>query len=193
MWKDDDAFMQIPHMNEERVKKLKRHARKPITIEDFTKLTPEERKGYNLFENPQEYEDSEQAISVFPLINLKVETFVDGEQEIAVGDFLTYKFTITLVNLKDGEQQGFVHSNKFPLLKQSQWYLLFTDMEENDFFRMEKVQVKDKVCVIEQKQRVTNPGKLVFKVILKNDSYKGFDKTQNVEVTVLKDVKRAEV
>ena len=139
MWKEDDAFMQIPHMNMDRVKKLKRHARKPITIEDFTKLTVEERKGYNLFEDPQEYEDSEKAIAVFPLINLKVETFVDGEEEIAVGDFLTYKFTITLVNLKDGEQQGFVHSNKFPLLKQSQWYLLFTDMDENDFFRMEKV------------------------------------------------------
>ena len=59
MWKDDDAFMQIPHMNVERVKKLKRHARKPITIEDFCKLTPEDRKCYNLFENPQEYEDSE--------------------------------------------------------------------------------------------------------------------------------------
>jgi hypothetical protein len=130
---------------------------------------------------------------VFPLIDLKVEYFVDGEKEIAVGDFLTYKFTITLLNLKENEQQGFVHSNRFPLLKQSQWYLLFTDLEENDFFRMEKIQVKDKVCVIEQKQRVMQPGKMIFKVILKNDSYKGFDKMEKVEVTVLKEVARAEV
>lgn len=37
------------------------------------------------------------------------------------------------------------------------------------------------------------PGKMIFKVILKNDSYKGFDKMEKVEVTVLKEAKREEV
>ena len=37
------------------------------------------------------------------------------------------------------------------------------------------------------------PGKIMFKAILKNDSYKGFDKTDKVEVTILREVKRPEV
>lgn len=37
------------------------------------------------------------------------------------------------------------------------------------------------------------PGKRMFKVILKNDSYKGFDKVKVVEINVLKEAKRAEV
>jgi hypothetical protein len=41
MWKDDDAFFQIPHITDERVRKLKRHARKLITIEEFCKLPKE--------------------------------------------------------------------------------------------------------------------------------------------------------
>jgi len=78
-------------------------------------------------------------------------------------------------------------------LKQSSWYLIFTDLDENDFFKMEKISLKDRVAVIEQKQRVMQPGRMVFKVILKNDSYKGFDKCERVEVTILQNVVRAEV
>ena len=44
------------------------------------------------------------------------------------------------------------------------------------------------MTVIEQKQRMQNPGKIVFKVQLKNDSYKGFDKSEKAEINILKDV-----
>lgn len=44
MWKDDDVFLQIPHMNEDRIKKLRKQ-KKSLTIEEFCKLTKEERKS----------------------------------------------------------------------------------------------------------------------------------------------------
>jgi hypothetical protein len=94
MWKDDDVFLQIPHMNEANLKKLRKQ-KKSITIEDFCKLSGAERKELQLFDSEAEYEDCEKAIRVFPLVELKAELFVDGENEIAVGDFLTQKFTIT--------------------------------------------------------------------------------------------------
>jgi hypothetical protein len=59
----------------------------------------------------------EAAIKSFPLIDLKVEFYVDGEEDVSVGDILTLKFTITNLNLQEGDQTGFIHSNKFPLLK----------------------------------------------------------------------------
>lgn len=88
MWKDDDVFMQIPHMTDERLKKL-RKLKKGLTIEDFCKLSTSERKELQLFDNETEFNDCEKAIKVFPLVDLKVELYVDGENEVAVGDFLT--------------------------------------------------------------------------------------------------------
>jgi len=69
-----------------------------------------------------------------------------------------------------------VHSNNFPLLKQSAWYFVFTDKEENDFFALEKLNVKERVFVKDIKERMTVAGRIMLNVILKNDSYKGFDK-----------------
>jgi hypothetical protein len=42
---------------------------------------------------------------------MKVEFFVEGEKEIAVGDILTIKVTINNLNLTEKEESGFIHSN----------------------------------------------------------------------------------
>lgn len=137
--------------------------------------------------------DIEKAISVFPILDIKLHLEVSGEKEIAVGDILTIKITITQSNLKEGEQAGFVHSNMYPFLKNSSWYLVFTDQEQNNFFAMEKIFMKDRVFVKEIKERMMNPGKNMLFITLKNDSYKGFDKFVRVEFFVLKEVQRAAV
>jgi hypothetical protein len=64
---------------------------------------------------------------------------------------------------------------------------MFTDPDENEFFMLEKVSLKERVNVIEKKQRMMQPGKSVFKVLLKNDSYKGFDKSERVEIITLRE------
>lgn len=119
--------------------------------------------------------------------------FVEGEKEIAVGDILTIKLTITHRNLGDKDSPGFVHSNKFPFLKQSSWFLIFTDAEENDFLAMEKLVIKERVFVKEIKERLSRPGRMMFYMILRNDSYRGFDKKISVNIDVLKEVVRAPV
>jgi len=112
---------------------------------------------------------------------------VEGEKEIAVGDILTIKLAVTHKNLGEKDTLGFVHSNKFPFLKQSSWFLVFTDAEENDFLAMEKLVIKEKVFVKEIKERLSRPGKMQFFMILRNDSYRGFDKKISVMIDVLKD------
>jgi hypothetical protein len=71
--------------------------------------------------------------------------------------------------------------------------LVFTDHEENDFFAMEKLVIKDRVFSKEIKERLQKPGKLEFCMILRNDSYRGFDKKILLNIDVLKDVKRETV
>ena len=58
---------------------------------------------------------------------------------------------------------------------------------------MEKYTFKEKVNVLSEKQRVMQPGKVSFIVILKNDSYKGCDKIHKVEFEVKKFVEREPV
>lgn len=122
------------------------------------------------------FEESEKVIRCFPSIEVRIDYEVEGEKEIAVGDILTIKLTVNLKNLKDDETLGFVHSNQFPYLKQSSWFLIFTDAEENDFLAMEKLFIKEKKFVKEIKERLSRPGKMQFFMILRNDSYRGFDK-----------------
>lgn len=90
LWKDDDNLLQIPYMDHEKIALLKKKAKKQITIDEFCRLTPQERKDFEIF-NEKELKDVEAAIKTFPLIDLKVDAFVEGEKEIAVGDLLTIK------------------------------------------------------------------------------------------------------
>jgi len=121
---------------------------------------------------------------------VKAEYSVDGEELVAVGDILTIKITITHVNLQENESLGFVHSNRFPYLKASQWYLIFTDQEENELVAMDKLFIKEKVHVKELKERMSVEGALTITLLLRNDSYRGFDKKVELKIPVLKEVKR---
>ena len=51
-------------------------------------------------------------------------------------------------------------------------------------FTVEKITLKKKVEVIERKERFMQAGVINFKVVMKNDSYKGFDKSQDVRIEV---------
>ena len=78
-------------------------------------------------------------------------------------------------------------------MKSSSWFLVFTDAEENDFLAMEKLVIKERSFVKEIKERLSRPGKMQFFMILRNDSYRGFDKKVSVMINVLQDVVRAPV
>lgn len=107
-------------MTDEKIKKMKQK-KKNLNLDEFIILKPEERKAIiaEAFDDAAQIDDIEKAISVFPEIDIKVDYFVEGEKEIAVGDVLTIKINITQLFLKDGEEAGFIHSNKFPFLKKN--------------------------------------------------------------------------
>ena len=58
---------------------------------------------------------------------------------------------------------------------------------------MEKLVIKERVFVKEIKERLQQPGDFEFVMILKNDSYRGFDKKITLQIHVLKEAKREEV
>jgi hypothetical protein len=78
MWMDDDAFLQLPHMDYDKVKEF-RKKNKAMQLEIFCRMTPEERKALQIVDNPQQLADIEQAIGVFPIIDVDIKFFVEGE------------------------------------------------------------------------------------------------------------------
>lgn len=58
---------------------------------------------------------------------------------------------------------------------------------------MEKLLIKERVFTKEIKERLSRPGRMEFCMILRNDSYRGFDKKINLGINVLKEVKRETV
>ena len=94
MWDDDDAFLQLPHMNYEKLKNLKKKV-KNLNLEQYCQMTHDQRQNLAVYENPTEFTDSESSIQCFPVIEVDAEFFVEGEKEVAVGDILTIKIVIT--------------------------------------------------------------------------------------------------
>ena len=69
MWADDDAFLQLPGMNYENFK-LMRKKHKSLTLEQYCQMTFEQRKACGIYEDPKLFEESEKAITCFPLIDV---------------------------------------------------------------------------------------------------------------------------
>ena len=58
---------------------------------------------------------------------------------------------------------------------------------------LDKLVIKEKKHVKEIKERMQRPGIIELTLLLKNDSYRGFDKRIDLRINVLKEAKRAQV
>jgi len=56
------------------------------------------------------FKEQEKCIEAMPLVKLTMTAFVQGEDEVVVGDILTCKLKVEYLKLKDGERSGYVHS-----------------------------------------------------------------------------------
>ena len=69
-------------------------------------MTEMQRKSifYQIFgKDEARFIEQEKVIDCLPLVNLKIEAFVPGEDDIVVGDILTCKLRVDYKNLKKGE------------------------------------------------------------------------------------------
>ena len=135
----------------------------------------------------KKFEEQESFIHFIPLVKLTMTAYVDGEDEIAVGDILTCKLRVDYYNLEKGEKSGFVCSKYYPYLKRDNWYLIITDETFTGLAAVEKLTVTDNFFEKEFKERVHRPGKIQFTAILTNDSYRGLDQFARVEVNVVQE------
>lgn len=58
---------------------------------------------------------------------------------------------------------------------------------------MDKLLIREKVHVKEIKEKMQRPGMISLTLLLRNDSYRGFDKRIDIKIPVLAEAKRAAV
>ena len=102
----------------------------------------------------QKFDEQEKCIKALPLVKLTMTAFVEGEDEIVVGDIMTCKLRVDYINLKDGEKSGYVHSKHYPYLKRDNWFLIITDETFTGLAAVEKISITQNFFEKEFKERV---------------------------------------
>jgi hypothetical protein len=187
-WVNKDPYAQLPGFNEDVCKKIK-GLMNGKTLYQYCLLDKDARKEMApaLFgsDHEEKFEDQEKCIEALPLVKLTMTAFVEGEDEIVVGDILTCKLKVDYIKLPKGQRSGYVHSKHYPYLKKDNWFLIITDEQFQGLAAVEKLQVTDNKFEKEFKERIQRPGKISFTAILTNDSFKGLDQQSKVEVEVV--------
>lgn len=193
-WINKDAYQQLPGFDDQIARKLKGKCGGK-TLYQYCMLKSEERKELHEFAfagNPNQailFDEQEKCIQALPLVKLTMSAFVEGEDEIVVGDILTCKLRVDYFNIEAGQRSGYVHSKNYPYLKRDNWFLIITDESFTGLAAIEKLQVTDNFYEKEFKERIQRPGKIAFTSILTNDSYKGLDQFSKVEINVVAEAK----
>lgn len=193
-WINKDPFMQLPFVDATMAGKMKNKLN-GMTLFNYCMKTPDERTALikEVFADQKNVDEiaseQEKCIASLPLVKLTMTAFVEGEDEIAVGDILTCKLRVDYYNIDKGQKQGYVHSKHYPYLKRDNWFLIITDETFTNLAAVEKLEIRDNFFEKEFKERVQRPGPISFTAILTNDSYKGLDQFRKVEVQVVTEAK----
>jgi hypothetical protein len=159
-WINKDAFAQLPGFGDEECKKVKAlMGGSNKTVFQYCTMDSSIRKQWapQLFgerDFAKKLEEQEAAIAAFPIVKLTMTAFVEGEDEIVVGDILTCKLRVDYLNIEKGQKSGYVHSKHYPYLKRDSWFLIITDESFTGLAAIEKLHVTDNFFEKEFKERV---------------------------------------
>lgn len=119
-----------------------------------------------------------------------MEVLVEDEAEIAEGDLVTIKVSMTRANLLgEGETAGPVHAPHFPAARKEGWWVILSHANKL-IIAMERVEAPQRSFTHELK--VFGPGMPLeaghyrFDLLVKSDCYLGLDVAQKVEFDVIR-------
>ena len=110
-----EPFMQLPHFDSVTVGKIKNKLNN-MSILNYCKLDKEKRLETvkHVFEGKGDInyiaDQQEKCIDNLPVVEMKIEAKVEGEEEIVVGDIMSINLTVKYLKNQEGEKHGYVHS-----------------------------------------------------------------------------------
>lgn len=187
-WVLADPFLQFPQLSPEDAAKLQEALPPGTTIYQYAVMDKTERKAVldkTLSWTPGQYDEHLATIDALPLVQVTLTADVPGEKTVAIGDVLKCKLRVEFLNLKDGEQSGYVHSRTYPYLRRDSWFLIITEASMTGIAAVEKLPIEKNVYEKEFSEKIARAGPIEFVCILANDSYKGLDQVVQCRVDVV--------
>lgn len=181
LWKDTEAIWQLPCVNEDVVKGLKRKLKKSMTLETVQALSEKELGELGVW-SESELVQVKAALKCISRFELQVD--VANADNLSEEDILTMNLTITRANLPEGAEAGFIHSNNFPYLKKELIFVVVTDLEGRFFLSSVTVDDPARVVKKEIKMQFGRVGKTMLKVTVTSDAYIESSAASEVEVVV---------
>ena len=184
VWVFKEPLYQLPVMNEQIFKSIKRKLKHHPSLKEIIKMTDDERRELDVWA-ATELEQVNHVCRALPLYNYKIE--VENADDIGVGDIINVKITLTRENLKEGEEAGFIHSNTYPYLRKDNIAGMVTDLKEDKYFMgYFKIQGQTRVVVHDFKMWAPfHPQKLELAFHFYSDCYMDSYYREEVIINVL--------
>eukprot|EP00611_Tribonema_gayanum_P017928 TRINITY_DN3090_c0_g2_i1.p1 TRINITY_DN3090_c0_g2~~TRINITY_DN3090_c0_g2_i1.p1 ORF type:complete len:649 (-),score=300.82 TRINITY_DN3090_c0_g2_i1:64-2010(-) len=126
------------------------------------------------------------AVRALPDVLVDVKAYVDDEGEIAEGDLVTIKVTITRQNLREGETCPPAFAPHYPGARQEGWWVMLASVRSSQVLACQHVTVTDRVTETELKLMAPNrPSKVQLDILIKSDCYRGLDRRHELEFDVV--------
>lgn len=93
----------LPGMTAEKSAALKEHLGHN-KLYNFASMEVNERKqAMDAIESTEDFEECEKVLNSIPIVTIKMDAFVEGDDECCVGDVLTVKIRVDLKRLKENQ------------------------------------------------------------------------------------------
>mmetsp|Transcript_14174 Transcript_14174/g.20947 ORF Transcript_14174/g.20947 Transcript_14174/m.20947 type:complete len:626 (+) Transcript_14174:156-2033(+) len=204
LWTKTNNLMQLPHVTNFEVKSIAAGKDAPKSLSAFLareSKAMEQAEGGQVEEDgkplvpikscfakmsEEKQRDIRAAIKAIPQVTMNVMTFVEDEEEIAEGDMVTIKVTITRNNLKEGEKCPPVYAPHFPSAREEGWWVLLASMRNKQVLSYGHVISTGKVTTKEIKLLApSQPTTVQLDLFFKSDSYIGLDQKLEVKFDVI--------
>eukprot|EP00750_Incisomonas_marina_P000104 INCI10127.1.p1 GENE.INCI10127.1~~INCI10127.1.p1 ORF type:complete len:684 (-),score=144.12 INCI10127.1:833-2884(-) len=198
-------FLQFPHITEEQAAHAAPKGRKALQeinegfrdtgrLQSFIRQPHSERKGLKELTDAQR-QDVADVAAIMPNWDVDVEVFVEGEDIISEGAFVTLRMEVTRNEVLEGSTAAEIFAPRFPVGKyESMWMLMSMPIPvavakkkgvTPRLRNIKKVHSRDRVVEgILQFQAPMQAGAYTMQVAVKSDSYVGCDFQGEVEFTV---------
>lgn len=173
MWNRESPLLQIPHANEEMLKRCKKY--NVETVYDIMSLEDDERDDVLQLEG-DDLQDVAEFVNKYPNIDVLYE--IDLEEPIRANE----PKSITITIERDEEMEDLAVVAPFPFAKTEGWWIVIGDSESRQLYAIKKTQVALESQLVSLEFTLPTTGHHKLTIWCMCDSYIDADKEMEVEV-----------
>ncbi|CAK9013192.1 unnamed protein product [Durusdinium trenchii] len=183
------SLLQIPHFSSEQTRLWQKRHKKYATLPTFLSMPSQERSSALSAEDigftASQRADIDEFVACAPQMQIQAaRVFVQGEDEICIGDVATLELRLLRSNLQEGQAVGYAHTPLFPSAQvREAWWVTFRlpGRGKSGVSVCSRITDPSREVVAHIRFRVPLAGKCRLRLTLSCESYVGLDMEEVVD------------